>query len=87
MVFDTSQITHLFLIDLKARKQQKMFFLVNRSILVLFDTSQITHLFLIHLKARKQQKMFFLVNRSILCLLYTSPSPRDGLLSRMPSSA
>ena len=25
------------------------------------------------------------INR--LCLLYTSPSPRDGLLSRMPSSA
>ena len=25
-------------------------------------------------------------NQSI-CLLYTSPSPRDGLLSRMPSSA
>ena len=24
---------------------------------------------------------------SISCLLYTSPSPRDGLLSRMPSSA
>ena len=24
---------------------------------------------------------------SALCLLYTSPSPRDGLLSRMPSSA
>ena len=24
---------------------------------------------------------------SYLCLLYTSPSPRDGLLSRMPSSA
>ena len=24
---------------------------------------------------------------SIVCLLYTSPSPRDGLLSRMPSSA
>ena len=23
----------------------------------------------------------------IFCLLYTSPSPRDGLLSRMPSSA
>ena len=27
------------------------------------------------------------LNRNILCLLYTSPSPRDGLLSRMPSSA
>ena len=26
-------------------------------------------------------------NISIDCLLYTSPSPRDGLLSRMPSSA
>ena len=26
-------------------------------------------------------------NKSYRCLLYTSPSPRDGLLSRMPSSA
>ena len=25
--------------------------------------------------------------QTIACLLYTSPSPRDGLLSRMPSSA
>ena len=25
--------------------------------------------------------------RVYTCLLYTSPSPRDGLLSRMPSSA
>ena len=25
--------------------------------------------------------------RRMVCLLYTSPSPRDGLLSRMPSSA
>ena len=24
---------------------------------------------------------------TVTCLLYTSPSPRDGLLSRMPSSA
>ena len=27
------------------------------------------------------------VAESLGCLLYTSPSPRDGLLSRMPSSA
>ena len=27
------------------------------------------------------------INHGNLCLLYTSPSPRDGLLSRMPSSA
>ena len=26
-------------------------------------------------------------NSRKICLLYTSPSPRDGLLSRMPSSA
>ena len=26
-------------------------------------------------------------NQALTCLLYTSPSPRDGLLSRMPSSA
>ena len=27
------------------------------------------------------------LDRTAICLLYTSPSPRDGLLSRMPSSA
>ena len=27
------------------------------------------------------------VVEQVICLLYTSPSPRDGLLSRMPSSA
>src|SRR5665647_1052957 len=31
----------------------------------------------------QRNKIFFF----IVCLLYTSPSPRDGLLSRMPSSA
>ena len=30
---------------------------------------------------------FVMGDGSLLCLLYTSPSPRDGLLSRMPSSA
>ena len=28
-----------------------------------------------------------IIDVSHTCLLYTSPSPRDGLLSRMPSSA
>ena len=27
------------------------------------------------------------IDGTYTCLLYTSPSPRDGLLSRMPSSA
>ena len=30
---------------------------------------------------------FLAANPNPACLLYTSPSPRDGLLSRMPSSA
>ena len=30
---------------------------------------------------------YALMRRFAFCLLYTSPSPRDGLLSRMPSSA
>ena len=36
--------------------------------------------------AKKAGDQFVPVER-VLCLLYTSPSPRDGLLSRMPSSA
>ena len=35
----------------------------------------------------KDMKEDYLKNRRYSCLLYTSPSPRDGLLSRMPSSA
>ena len=31
--------------------------------------------------------LFNLLSSIQTCLLYTSPSPRDGLLSRMPSSA
>ena len=38
------------------------------------------------LKMKKIDKIHR-VQRLIACLLYTSPSPRDGLLSRMPSSA
>ena len=34
-----------------------------------------------------ETKIIFLTMHDDACLLYTSPSPRDGLLSRMPSSA
>ena len=33
------------------------------------------------------KSLFDIFIKDISCLLYTSPSPRDGLLSRMPSSA
>ena len=35
----------------------------------------------------KSMSHFVVLSGSPSCLLYTSPSPRDGLLSRMPSSA
>ena len=39
------------------------------------------------LKLVKQTNNVKVIELSRNCLLYTSPSPRDGLLSRMPSSA
>ena len=41
------------------------------------------------MKIRVWQKDYDLVDETILkaCLLYTSPSPRDRYISRMPSSA
>ena len=41
----------------------------------------------IHLTDQVIAPLHVNVARQIPCLLYTSPSPRDGLLSRMPSSA
>ena len=38
-------------------------------------------------KLRNLEEMEELCDLAVSCLLYTSPSPRDGLLSRMPSSA
>ena len=35
----------------------------------------------------RARRGLFLAFQYPVCLLYTSPSPRDGLLSRMPSSA
>ena len=37
-------------------------------------------------KMKNLQEIYIVIPFNI-CLLYTSPSPRDGLLSRMPSSA
>ena len=35
----------------------------------------------------RSKNMLSIMMQVYACLLYTSPSPRDGLLSRMPSSA
>ena len=63
---------------------------------IIYHTKKINNRFLFNTSTKKDGLIIFaLHNRSIdfmlrwisSCLLYTSPSPRDGLLSRMPSSA
>ena len=62
---------------------------------VAIEQHQYPYLVLAHLRCRNvhtaalQCKVSSLTTLCIIytCLLYTSPSPRDGLLSRMPSSA
>ena len=41
----------------------------------------------IYSKYDDESKIKEFIDKVSICLLYTSPSPRDGLLSRMPSSA
>ena len=40
-----------------------------------------------NVRPRKDQPFYHLLAENDDCLLYTSPSPRDATLSRMPSSA
>ena len=61
------------------------------------ESNQASNLAVSAVKAPMQEEMPFAVIQGkeltilpkdlYICLLYTSPSPRDGLLSRMPSSA
>ena len=53
------------------------------SVAELKDTKDATYEFYRYLRPSKSE----LGEIDRACLLYTSPSPRDGLLSRMPSSA
>ena len=56
--------------------------------LVLIQSSQIcTMLYISSSNHSKHNKQTHHPSPQKTCLLYTSPSPRDGLLSRMPSSA
>ena len=62
-------------------RQEEVIFCLQRNLLSL-------HIHTIHILCEDAHDVLFVkaLNLSI-CLLYTSPSPRDGLLSRMPSSA
>ena len=54
-----------------------------------FDTVVMAHAIqVVHFPDKVLMEMLRIGKEGIVtCLLYTSPSPRDGLLSRMPSSA
>ena len=51
------------------------------------DLKDIYELALINDPTFKAAEASFRAGKEYNCLLYTTPSPRDGLLSRMPSSA
>ena len=55
--------------------------------LALTDECSVAGVVRAHRQIKQQQLKIRLIVGSYFCLLYTSPSPRDGLLSRMPSSA
>ena len=46
-----------------------------------------THKIINFVREHPNVKVYVDGHSDFICLLYTSPSPRDGLLSRMPSSA
>ena len=58
-----------------------------------FDIAKFARLdeLVMHSSVKEEQERLLLALQlelfALSCLLYTSPSPRDGLLSRMPSSA
>ena len=52
-----------------------------------FDLKQVRELFITHHHFDHIGSLFACLGLNMICLLYTSPSPRDATLSRMPSSA
>ena len=63
----------------------------NTQIVGVFDVTDIDETFLkkagLPNTVKTSQEESFIAADAIICLLYTSPSPRDATLSRMPSSA
>ena len=53
----------------------------------IFNWNQATKILKLNLLNISRKKLIFLLKQHFTCLLYTSPSPRDRSLSRMPSSA
>ena len=76
----------------RTREKQRSFLIKNNKNEKFFENGQennsqqrIQHQILFELSQDSTANIYNELKQS--CLLYTSPSPRDGLLSRMPSSA
>ena len=79
-IFQITGTVSMFLFLFLATDYHDLFVLIAGSIAVFTG-------FLLIYAYRKEALSLNSVLGIIACLLYTSPSPRDGLLSRMPSSA
>ena len=60
---------------------------VPREAMRLVGDPEAPRLVTVRTKIDLTERMQTWARKRVGCLLYTSPSPRDGLLSRMPSSA
>ena len=83
--FERPEITELFGNNWKGKAD-----IVNHSEKLVIDLKTTAELDKFHWSAKKynyDSQAYIYRELFGYCLLYTSPSPRDGLLSRMPSSA
>mgnify|MGYP003307709489 CR=1 FL=1 len=77
-----------FLIDASVPLSNVKPFINQRGLITLFIThTHPDHIAYIEEFVEAFPNLVTIVHQDSHCLLYTSPSPRDGLLSRMPSSA
>ena len=91
-----NHLNEFLFVRLKICKKANFFEQIHAQTLCLVDDKDSHFIFLVRLHKELMQLSKdrvlcapFDVDAKIsnTCLLYTSPSPRDGLLSRMPSSA
>ena len=73
----------IFIICIDLHAQENIISIVNNYMLNKSNYKEILYVSI------EEQNLYHIKSDTIFktCLLYTSPSPRDGLLSRMPSSA
>ena len=69
------------------KKERQTIRIICLALMMTENLSQLLNTFFANEKIRPYLFNRFLNTLVGFCLLYTSPSPRDGLLSRMPSSA